>query len=311
MRATLFRDGDGCPLCKNPADLGEQNNGVNEVRCDSCGTFDIGTMAASHLQEPDARLCAWVRQHHDLGERLCFRNDDIKKLQAQLSAPGVLEKQQLLLRWIEKKTAFPGDFVEISPETDWPVAWCSNRNELKFHYAELIKQGLVEESDPDTRTYADGDRVRISTIGWQKLILSNDRVEPDLIFVAMWFDATMNDAWENGFKKGINEAGYRAHRVDQQPHVERIDMKLLADIRRSRIIVADATGVRPNVYYEAGYAEALGRPVIWTVREDYKDKKQFDTRQFRHVIWQDPNDLAKQLEEFIGGIAGRRKASNG
>lgn len=309
MKETLVSHRDKCPLCKNSAHWGEQKDAVYEVRCGCCGTFDIGTMAARQLEEGvNSRLCAWVRQQHDLGERPCFRGDAaIKELKERLVVPSIAEKKQKLLRWVAGKSKFPGDRVEIFPKRDWPVAWCAGSVEFEFHYNELVRDKLLEEATYDCA----GFPVLLTGDGWKKLEASGDAVEPDLVFVAMWFDTTTDDVWNRGFRKGITDAGYRAHRVDQEPHVERIDMKLLSDIRRSRIVVADATGVRANVYYEAGYAEALGRPVIWTVREDYKDKKQFDTRQFRHIVWKDSSDLAKQLEDFIGGIAGRRKLSNG
>jgi hypothetical protein len=41
-----------------------------------------------------------------------------------------------------------------------------------------------------------------------------------------------------------------------------------------------ALGLRLNVYFEAGVALGLGRPVIWTCREDDIARLPFDTRQF-------------------------------
>ena len=50
----------------------------------------------------------------------------------------------------------------------------------------------------------------------------------------------------------------------------------------------------------------LGLPVIWSVRDDRKGDMHFDTRQYNHIIWSTPTDLADQLEArviaAIGGI---------
>ncbi len=90
-------------------------------------------------------------------------------------------------------------------------------------------------------------------------------------FVAMWFDESMNDAWQNGFRVAIQNAGYEPVRVDQIEHVEKIDDKIVAEIRRSRFLVADFThgdaGARGGVYYEAGFAHGLKIPVIFCCRE--------------------------------------------
>lgn len=57
----------------------------------------------------------------------------------------------------------------------------------------------------------------------------------------MWFDETVNDAFENGLKSGIEETGYRAVRIDRQEHNNRIDDEIIAEIRRSRFVAADFT----------------------------------------------------------------------
>lgn len=54
----------------------------------------------------------------------------------------------------------------------------------------------------------------------------------------------------------------------------------------------------------------MGKPVIWTVREDHKDELHFDTRQFPHLVWKDSADLAAQLEHFIAGAIGRLASSS-
>ena len=59
--------------------------------------------------------------------------------------------------------------------------------------------------------------------------------------VAMWFDPSLNDAWEKGTKLGIEDAGYEAIRIDNQEHVNKIDDEIVAEIRRSRFVVADFT----------------------------------------------------------------------
>jgi hypothetical protein len=55
-------------------------------------------------------------------------------------------------------------------------------------------------------------------------------------------------------------------------------------------VVADFTGQRGGVYFEAGLAFGLSKQVIWTVRKDEVSKLHFDTRQFNHIVWS-PNEL--------------------
>jgi nucleoside 2-deoxyribosyltransferase len=54
----------------------------------------------------------------------------------------------------------------------------------------------------------------------------------------------------------------KAIRVDREHFGDRIDDRIIAEIRRCRFIVADFTGQRGGVYFEAGFALGLGKPVI-------------------------------------------------
>lgn len=58
------------------------------------------------------------------------------------------------------------------------------------------------------------------------------------------------------------------HRVDKEPHIDRIDAKIIADIKDSLFLVADVTRQKQGVYFEAGFALGLKLPVISSVRED-------------------------------------------
>jgi hypothetical protein len=63
--------------------------------------------------------------------------------------------------------------------------------------------------------------------------------------------------------------------------------------------VADFTGNREGVYYEAGFAQGLDIPVIWTVREDWLGKIHFDTRQYNHIHYRTPDELLRALKNRI------------
>jgi hypothetical protein len=60
-------------------------------------------------------------------------------------------------------------------------------------------------------------------------------------------------------------------------------------------MVADYTGHRPNVYYEAGFALGLGLPVIWCIAESEAEPPHFDTRQYSYIRYKSPDDLKGQL----------------
>ena len=130
-------------------------------------------------------------------------------------------------------------------------------------------------------------------------------VKPDsrTAFVAMWFHDSMTDAYEDGIKPAIEDAGYEPVRIDRQDYVNRIDDQIISEIRRARFVVADFTrgddGSRGSVYYEAGFAHGLGRNVVFTCREDCIGRVDFDTRQYNHIVWKRPQDLRASVRNRI------------
>jgi hypothetical protein len=166
---------------------------------------------------------------------------------------------------------------------------------------------------------------KIAPLGLQKLdSLRLDAAQSKTAFVAMWFGHQMNHAYIEGIGPAIKDAGYKPLRIDQKDHNNKIDDEIIAEIRAAKFVIADFTselferpqqeGVqseaktilipRGGVYYEAGFAQGLGKPVIWTVHKDCLDHVHFDTRQFNHIVWTDAADLKRQLYQRITATLG-------
>jgi hypothetical protein len=96
--------------------------------------------------------------------------------------------------------------------------------------------------------------------------LAERLVTPTDVFVVMSFaeEGHLLDAYDT-FERVCKEKGFVAFKVDH--HVDprqRIVPAIFSSIRRSAFIIADLTESSPNVYYELGYAQALGKDVITT-----------------------------------------------
>jgi hypothetical protein len=149
----------------------------------------------------------------------------------------------------------------------------------------------------------------IAAPGWDRIEeLEAARPSTTQAFVAMWFDDSMMLAFKDGLAPAIRDAGYEPLRIDNKEHINKIDDEIIAEIRRSRFLVADFTcepeKVRGGVYFEAGFAKGLDIPVFWTVQAESTKDLHFDTRQFAHIVWKDPPDLRKQLADRIAAVIG-------
>ena len=184
----------------------------------------------------------------------------------------------------------------------------TNYRELTFLLEYLEQRGWIKiRNENQTRS------CMLTVEGYTRLAkIQESNKESCSGFMAMWFDDTMDQVWEKGFKPGIEKAGYESMRISDKHHNNNIVDEIIAEIRRSRFVVADLTyntdkdtdedkkGVRGSVYYEAGFARGHNIPVIFTCRKDCKIH--FDVRQYNCIFWQD-NDLEKLQKDLTNRIA--------
>ena len=128
-------------------------------------------------------------------------------------------------------------------------------------------------------------------------------------FVAMWFDPSMDEAYDHGIKPAICDAGYQALKINDKPFTGGVVDEIMAEIRKSRFVVADFTsspesGARGGVYLEAGFALGLGKTVFLTCRKDRTDDVHFDIGHLNRLDWETPKDLREQLKNSIEAVLG-------
>lgn len=142
------------------------------------------------------------------------------------------------------------------------------------------------------------------------VLLEDDAASADsqTAFVAMWFAQEMTSAYDNAIAPAVEEMGYVPVRIDKSEHNNKIDDEIIMEIRRAKFVIAEfscgSDGARGGVYYEAGFAAGLAKPVIYVVREADLERVHFDTRQFNHVVWKDEADLRQRLRNRIGASIG-------
>lgn len=91
--------------------------------------------------------------------------------------------------------------------------------------------------------------------------------------------------------------GYKCGRVTEKNARDRILPEILERIERSAFIIVDLTDLRPNVFYELGYADGLHKKVIVTAKKG--TDLPFDVKDIPTIFWESYEDLADDLRTRI------------
>ncbi|MES1181444.1 MAG: hypothetical protein ABUL44_01485, partial [Flavobacterium sp.] len=113
-------------------------------------------------------------------------------------------------------------------------------------------------------------------------------------FILMPFDADFDDTYKLGIKQSCIDSGAYCERVDEQIFTESILERVYNQISKADIIIADMTDRNANVFYEVGYAHALGKTTILLTKNS--DDIPFDLKHYPHIIYS--NSIIKLKDEL-------------
>jgi hypothetical protein len=123
------------------------------------------------------------------------------------------------------------------------------------------------------------------------------------LFVAMPYAQEFNNAYYFGIKHPVEQLGRKCERVDQDAFNGDIVERIKQRITSAELVIADITGNNPNVYFEVGYAEGIGKTVVLISQ---KQETPFDLKTRRQIRY-DPLDilsLANALREQLDATLG-------
>jgi len=105
----------------------------------------------------------------------------------------------------------------------------------------------------------------------------------NLCFVLMPFGQYSDEIYRTLIQPAVLDSGLEAMRADQISYPGVIMEQIRAAIQQSRLCIADLTGRNPNVLYELGIAQTLGKPTI-VLSEDVEHIP-FDITHLRVIVY--------------------------
>jgi len=291
-----------CPLCQEPSASWPQPHTLTlDINCPNCGKYRITTRAFEDLvkqKEAAFDVASWVYGEAKLGMIPKVEQSTIEYIKTY-PRPTTKKRVELYLSEVIKMldNKLMGRFDSTHPRLR-VASWSRSAEDTIALAKYLVKMGALE----DTYEGTEYDLVVKGHILYDELKLS--RAASSQVFVAIWFDEQMKAAFDGGFAKAITNSGYDPIIMNRKEHDEKIDDRIIAEIRQSAFVVADFSGHRQNVYYEAGFAHGLGRRVLFTCRKDCVTNLYFDVRQYNTIEWATPEEIVCPLQNRILALFG-------
>jgi hypothetical protein len=331
---------DKCSFCRSPSFIDTAKVSQYEVDCSRCGNFSISSTAAKILKgrELSEIQCANISGFIAENKGCLIMDKDLEMLE-KLRTPSPSEKATKIMRKISRTYPSAGESFMINYTSLSPIlqaiqidrndtythsavftrfikqcfdilpwlaaAWANSQAELTFLFQDYLKESARLLGNGKVNGY-----LIITPKGWD--FMDNLTATPSIssnsstAFVTMRFDESAYLAWFEAVAPAIEDAGHKPFRIDKVEYDSRIDDEIIAAIRSCNFLVADFTGQRSAIYFEAGFAQGLGKQVIWLCREDDVAKVHFDISQHNQIIWQSSElpqlriALRNRIEATIG-----------
>lgn len=283
-----------------------------------------------------AKISAYLRKRHvrNLPKLMVFYDrDEAQKIERGICFDDIIKDfpksisdriDHVLLNFAKLST-YTGNYTQFT-QNDYPVFYAETKDPdaLWFMMQQLFNEEYIEAKNGQ-RNPGLPIELRLTLMGWNRVIEleKGNLVDSQKAFVAMWFDQSMLDIFEHYITKAVSEAGFDPFIIPMKEHNDDICDHIIAEIKSSRFMIADFTGQRGGVYFEAGFAYGRGLPVIWTCREDWfkqtfekevdakvdgkpvkavileERNTHFDIDHYNFIVWKNGDDLYKRLKDRI------------
>ena len=234
----------------------------------------------------------------------------LEHLSREVYLPSPSIQAENLIRFIGDEVRRAGEDVATLPDHLHAIIGAPSRHAANGLLIELRDLHLLKADyrasagarvDPEFPVVFPRD-VNLTLNGWKRYEDErHGRFDGDDGFIAMEFHKKDLDSFVRDTVKPAVEEGLGYDLVDMRdvPQPGIIDNIIRMRIRDAAFVIADLTHDNRGAYWEAGYAEGLGKPVIY-ICEESKFKNEgthFDTNHYTTLMW--TSDKPKEFREQL------------
>jgi hypothetical protein len=315
---------NSCPVCLNkhsePASITEANLQLR-VDCPVCGRYALDRSLWGDELDPQtgagytlSERCRAALSHQlrtsssngTSGWPLLTRDRFIGFKDSGCIAPNPAAQVTNIIRYLGDEISNTGAKVESLPIGFYAQIGAPNPEFAAQLASELAEKGLITAIDASSNDGTDLIGIGLTLEGWERYEQeARGQIAGNYGFLALEFnDSVLDPLVDDVIKPIVRDAtGYQIVDMRDVAQAGIIDNIMRAQIRDAAFVIVDLTHDNSGAYWEAGYAEGLGKPVIYICEKSKFDEKKthFDTNHLTTVIWSE-SETEKFGKELIATI---------
>lgn len=262
-----------CPICDWTVEDKGTSGGQHQYLCKRCGRYRISPIVkmmlkdtCTHDETQRAVLSHAVRKMQAGTEWPMLTQAYYQRVLQQFTLPKPAEQAQNLLLWLGQAVKASDATATVGCEALQAIIG-AQRPESVYYVADyFVDQGIITHNKMHKSFGYETPPLTLGMKfeGWERYEqLKNESGDSRTAFMAMQFgDSELTTIVEEVFRPAVAATGFDLRILTDVPRAGLIDDRLRVEIRRSRFVIADITHRNPGAYWEAGFAEGLGKPVI-------------------------------------------------
>lgn len=314
---------DFCPMCFNEVSIDNTSyNGHKRVCCPVCGEYYF---SSNFFDEGKLSVCAYIYNAIKNNQAIPFFTDvskppEIRDARIEVITPDIvldyypknlydlINKVLINIAFYIKNIGAKINNIYLTNANDRQYAkktallktlFCiyeDNLDQINILLKHLEKQGYIEPVGIGVFS------LTLSFIGWlrvEEIQKKFDLVNQAYVIIS---DKESMLNCKKSIIKVLSDLKLLTRFSNDSKFSKPTTSEIFYEIKRSMLCVVDLTYHKSPVYFEAGFAEALKKPVIYTCKKDYYIKRRFDIIHNNIISWQTPDELYKALYSRISAL---------
>ena len=283
-----------CKLCGSFDDC-QSSADVNYTfyKCIYCGTYKINDLAEhfwNKVSSEEKEILAYLSfENYFFGSKQTSKNyfiidSDYKKIIENINNSPDIQMERLIKFIYSGKTKLENIHLNSINKLRIGSFDTGHIYRLVEH---LVKKNLLKEYN--TGFY----HLKLEGFNYFQEI-TRGNLKANHGFMALQFKSSADQFYKNYLKYFVQNLGLELKDMRELNSAGIINVKMEAEIRRSKFLIADITPdennkLNPNVMWEAGFAEGLAIPVFYICEKNKLSEHPFDIRNHYRVEYDTDN----------------------